>query len=425
MGFGSEQRKAEIIDGLATQMQSRLRGDEAELARRFVRAYYRDVSAEDLAERDPLDLYGAALAQLRSAEVRQPGELKLRVYNPRLEQHGWQSTHTVVEIVNDDMPFLVDSVGVALSRLGLSVHLVIHPVLEVRRDAAGRLEDVANTDPAVEGPRESFMLFEIDRQSRPQVLAQIEADLRRVLGDVRNAVQDWRAMRERIGAALAELGAALEGRGTLLATIPAIDPFPGRPGTHEYIGPMPASRLPAVEGALPEVFASLRMDHPHTEAALQALRGCGRRVWAYVPDSTPAWCARISTPDLLVSPQPFDLPTALGACRAVVTYGGHSLVLAALLAGRPLLLLPGSGEQQLTAMKVTELGAGLAAGRDERPARVATALKRILEEAAFTEAARRIEADQPPDVGSRALARAVAACEAAVMPSAVPLKVVR
>ena len=208
MGFGSEQRKAEIIDGLATQMQSRLRGDEAELARRFVRAYYRDVSAEDLAERDPLDLYGAALAQLRSAEVRQPGELKLRVYNPRLEQHGWQSTHTVVEIVNDDMPFLVDSVGVALSRLGLSVHLVVHPVLEVRRDAAGRLEDVANTDPNLDGPRESFMLFEIDRQSRPQVLAQIEADLRRVLGDVRNAVQDWRAMRERIGAALAELGAA-------------------------------------------------------------------------------------------------------------------------------------------------------------------------------------------------------------------------
>lgn len=224
---------------------------------------------------------------------------------------------------------------------------------------------------------------------------------------------------------LAELGAALEGRGTLLATIPAIDPFSSRPASHEYIGPLPASRLPAVDGALPEVFASLRMDHPHAEAALQALRGCGRRAWAYVPDATPAWCARISTPDLLVSPQPFDLPTALGACRAVVTYGGHSLVLAALLAGRPLLLLPGSGEQRLTAMKVTELGAGLAAGRDERPARVATALKRILEEAAFTEAARRIEAGQPPDVGSRALARAVAACEAAVMPSPVPLKVVR
>ncbi len=208
MELGGERRKAEIIDGLASQMETRLRSEETGLAQRFVRAYYRDVAADDLAERDPLDLYGAALAQLRSAEVRDPGELKLRVYNPRLEQHGWQSTHTVVEIVNDDMPFLVDSVGIALNRLGLGVHLVIHPVLEVSRDEAGRLLSVASADPAAAGPRESFMLFEVDRQTRPEVLAQIEADLRRVLGDVRNAVQDWKAMRERIGSVLEELRAA-------------------------------------------------------------------------------------------------------------------------------------------------------------------------------------------------------------------------
>ena len=208
MGLGGEQRKAEIMDGLVTQMGSRLRPEEAGLAQAFVRAYYRDVAAEDLAERDPLDLYGAALAQLRSAEVRKPGELKLRVYNPRLEQHGWQSTHTVVEIVNDDMPFLVDSVGIALARLGLNVHLVIHPVLEVRRDAAGRLQAVELADSAGDEPRESFMLFEVDRQTRPEVLAQLESDLRRALGDVRHAVQDWRAMRERIGDVLSELRAA-------------------------------------------------------------------------------------------------------------------------------------------------------------------------------------------------------------------------
>ena len=87
MAMGGEKRKAEIIDGLASQMGSRLRGTEAELGQRFVRAYYRDVASDDLAERDPLDLYGAALAQLRSAELRQPGEIKLRVYNPKLEQN--------------------------------------------------------------------------------------------------------------------------------------------------------------------------------------------------------------------------------------------------------------------------------------------------------------------------------------------------
>ena len=205
MSARSEKRKAEIIDGLAAQLGSRLRGQEADLAQRFVRAYFRDVAPEDLAERDPLDLYGAALAQLRSAEVRRPGEVKLRVYNPKLEQHGWQSTHTVVEIVNDDMPFLVDSVGIELNRHGLDIHLVIHPVLSVTRDAEGHLLDLGTADQVADGHRESFMLLEIDRQSRPEVLAQLEADLRRVLGDVRHAVQDWAAMRARIGEALAEL----------------------------------------------------------------------------------------------------------------------------------------------------------------------------------------------------------------------------
>ena len=207
MAMGGEKRKAEIIDGLASQMGSRLRGTEAELGQRFVRAYYRDVASDDLAERDPLDLYGAALAQLRSAELRQPGEVKLRVYNPKLEQNGWQSTHTVVEIVNDDMPFLVDSVGIELDRHGLNIHLVIHPVLAVRRDEAGRLVDLGTAEQVGDGLRESFMLLEIDRQTRPEVLTQLEADLRRVLGDVRHAVQDWQAMRGRIEAALEEVRA--------------------------------------------------------------------------------------------------------------------------------------------------------------------------------------------------------------------------
>ena len=196
MAMGGEKRKAEIIDGLASQMGSRLRGDRGRPGDSgSCGPTIRDVAPDDLAERDPLDLYGAALAQLRSAELRQPGEVKLRVYNPKLEQHGWQSTHTVVEIVNDDMPFLVDSVGIELNRHGLNIHLVIHPVLTVRRDEAGRLVDLGTAEQVGDGLRESFMQLEIDRQTRPEVLTQLEADLRRVLGDVRHAVQDWQAMR--------------------------------------------------------------------------------------------------------------------------------------------------------------------------------------------------------------------------------------
>ena len=201
----SDRRKSEIIDSLVEQLGARLKGADSARAQQFVRAYFRDVAPEDLAERDLLDLYGAALAQLRSAQMRQPGEVKLRVYNPRLEQHGWQSTHTVVEIVNDDMPFLVDSVSAEVGRHGLGIHLVIHPVLSVRRDEAGALEAVGTAQQVPDGRRESFMLLEVDRQSRPEVLDKLEADLRRILGDVRNAVEDWPAMRARIGEVLQEL----------------------------------------------------------------------------------------------------------------------------------------------------------------------------------------------------------------------------
>ena len=113
----------------------------------------------------------------------------------------------MVEIINDDMPFLVDSVGIELNRHGLNIHLVIHPVMTVRRDEAGRLVDLGTAKQVSDGLRESFILLEIDRQTRPEVLTQLEADLRRVLGDVRHAVQDWQAMRGRIEAALEELRA--------------------------------------------------------------------------------------------------------------------------------------------------------------------------------------------------------------------------
>ena len=60
-----------------------------------------------------------------------------------IEEHGWQSTHTIIEIVNDDMPFLVDSVTMEVNRHGLTLHLIIHPIVAVVRDADGTLTGVA------------------------------------------------------------------------------------------------------------------------------------------------------------------------------------------------------------------------------------------------------------------------------------------
>ncbi len=113
-----------------------------------MRQYYWRAPAEDLLERDTLDLYGAALAHWNFARRRRPGTPNVRVYNPSFEQHGWQSPHTAIEIVGDDMPFLVDSVSMELSRLESGIHLNIHPVVRVRRSADGELEEVVASDAA-------------------------------------------------------------------------------------------------------------------------------------------------------------------------------------------------------------------------------------------------------------------------------------
>ena len=159
--------------------------------------YYRHVADEDVLTRRPQDLLGALVSHRRLAQHRPPGTAAVRVLTPAPDRDGWTSSHTVVEIVTDDMPFLVDSVTAELSRLGRAIHLVVHPQLVVRRDAAGGLVDVVGL-PSRPLPYdchlESWMHLEVDRDTQAQSLDQLAADLRRVLGDVRVCVEDWPRM---------------------------------------------------------------------------------------------------------------------------------------------------------------------------------------------------------------------------------------
>ena len=123
-------------------IQKRLPADVADLATNFTKNFYERVSAEDLAERSTQDLYGAALSHWHFASRFTPGASRLRVYNPRPEEHGWQSTHTIIEIISQDMPFLVDSITMEVNRQGLTVHLIIHPLMRMRRDGDGNLQAI-------------------------------------------------------------------------------------------------------------------------------------------------------------------------------------------------------------------------------------------------------------------------------------------
>ncbi len=190
--------KDELLGKVVARVREQLPEDRARLVEEFVGQYYGWVPREDLASRSDVDLYGAALAHLNFARERRPGTAKVRVYNPRFEEHGWQSTHTVVEMVNDDMPFLVDSTRMEINRRGYAVHLMVHAVTKVRRDDEGGLVEVLPPgSDADDATPESFIHVEVDRQTEPEVLKELHDSLERVLGDVRAAVEDWRAMREK------------------------------------------------------------------------------------------------------------------------------------------------------------------------------------------------------------------------------------
>ncbi|MDH3791067.1 MAG: NAD-glutamate dehydrogenase, partial [Rhodospirillales bacterium] len=205
MAFKTQQLKSELIDKIEERVHQRLEPQRAALADRFIQQFYANVPPDDILHDTPDNLYGAALALLAFAKRRKPGEAKIRVYSPRLEEQGWKSAHTIVEVINDDMPFLVDSVTAELHRLDAKVHLVIHPILPLKRAADGRLTELHEPGSGAKGAHnESVMHVQVSEQPSERHEL-IREGLAGVLADVRAAVEDWPAMRERCRQVITEL----------------------------------------------------------------------------------------------------------------------------------------------------------------------------------------------------------------------------
>ncbi|HSO07002.1 MAG TPA: NAD-glutamate dehydrogenase [Pelomicrobium sp.] len=189
----------DALDEILALVRSRLPAPQVEQVESFVRQFFRLLDPADLRDRPVEDLYGAAVAHWQFCRHRPGNDPVVRVYNPRVDEHGWQSPHTVVEIANRDMPFLVDSVRMEITRQGYGVHLLVHPVMKVRRDASGDLTAVlaAGAD-AADATYESFMHLEVSRETDPARLEALRVGLRGVLADVRAAFEDWRPMVQRM-----------------------------------------------------------------------------------------------------------------------------------------------------------------------------------------------------------------------------------
>lgn len=194
MDFNSPNR---LLPRLIDLLRERVTSVRYEQLEEFAEKCYRDIAVVDIADLALEDLYGALLSHWAFVQQRLRGGAKVHVFNPSLEEHGWQSFHTIVEIVAPDRPFLVQSIIMEINRQGLTNHLVLHPVLDVTRTEAGLLTE-PDSRSAYETCAEAFVRIEVDRQSDPDALAGLTGGIERILKDVIAATDDWRHCKKRI-----------------------------------------------------------------------------------------------------------------------------------------------------------------------------------------------------------------------------------
>ncbi|MGL4441925.1 MAG: NAD-glutamate dehydrogenase [Bosea sp. (in: a-proteobacteria)] len=172
----------------------------------FVDLLFGRVAAEDLARYDADDLSrfaSGALSALTMARTSHAAHVTLR--DEAVSHAGIKREITIIEVVNDNMPFLLDSTLAELTDQGIEPDLVAHPIIAVARDGEGVLIRMAG-DASARAPegtlRESLIHIHTDRMADPVARERLIAGLVRVYSDVRVAVDDWSAMRTRLGSAM-------------------------------------------------------------------------------------------------------------------------------------------------------------------------------------------------------------------------------
>ena len=184
-----------LIDEIIELSKKRVSVKDSGNAGRFIQQLYESVAAEDLLRRTPEDLCALGVDLYKFAVNRKSNEAKFRIFNPDKRKHGWSSTRTVIELVNDDMPFLVDSLNLALNKHGLSIQITMHPIISLQRDARGRLKEVLPRILKQEGAvQESIQHVEIERERDAALIAELKRDISKAMADLRVAITDWGAM---------------------------------------------------------------------------------------------------------------------------------------------------------------------------------------------------------------------------------------
>ncbi|WP_447784774.1 NAD-glutamate dehydrogenase [Pseudomonas germanica] len=206
MAFFTAASKADFQHQLQAALAQHISEQALPQVALFAEQFFGIISLDELTQRRLSDLAGCTLSAWRLLERFDHAQPQVRVYNPDYERHGWQSTHTAVEVLHHDLPFLVDSVRTELNRRGYSIHTLQTTVLSVRRGSKGELLEILPKGSTGEGVlHESLMYLEIDRCANAAELNVLSKELEQVLGEVRVAVADFEPMKAKVQEILTKL----------------------------------------------------------------------------------------------------------------------------------------------------------------------------------------------------------------------------
>jgi len=198
-----------LLEKVITLLNKKLSKSQAELVTKFSKHFYNSVSESDLIDRNSEELYASILSLWNFSQGQiSPENGKIRVANPTIGEDGWQSKHTVIELLHVDMPFLIDSIRMELNRMGLNSHLMIHVSYHFTRDKNGKITDLEVLHEDKEVITETPMYIEVDRQTNPDDLELLRENLQRILNDVCITVRDWLPMRNKLDEVIKEVSIA-------------------------------------------------------------------------------------------------------------------------------------------------------------------------------------------------------------------------
>ena len=185
-----------ILSNVASLIQQKVPKNTAPLVEQFAQLLYSNISSNDLLNRNDSDMYGATMSLWNSLNGHQDEQPVIKVFNPEVSKNGWKSSHTIIEVIVKDMPFLVDSLRIALNRKGLSPHLMLNCPIKIVRGKDKQISQLSSAvdDSLKSSAIETVFFIEIDRLSDQALLDELITELHSVVDDISLTVTDWQPM---------------------------------------------------------------------------------------------------------------------------------------------------------------------------------------------------------------------------------------